>query len=53
MLHDETKYPNPEKFDPERFLRDGVLCTDAGDPRDFVFGFGRRCERYTGGLKYD
>ena len=41
MLHDETMYPNPEKFDPDRFLRDGKINPDVRDPI-VAFGFGRR-----------
>ena len=39
MTHDETKYPSPDEFKPERFLReDGSLITDT----PLVFGRGRR-----------
>jgi cytochrome P450 len=38
MMHDETMYPDPFTFDPTRFLGD----TPQPDPREYVFGFGRR-----------
>ncbi|KAJ7764871.1 cytochrome P450 [Mycena metata] len=37
VLHDESTYPNPEKFIPERFKQ-----ASTPDPRSFVFGLGRR-----------
>ncbi|KAG8217060.1 cytochrome P450 [Butyriboletus roseoflavus] len=41
MLYDEARYPNPEAFDPERFLdTQGLLTED--DPAELIFGFGRR-----------
>ncbi|KXN82007.1 hypothetical protein AN958_03305 [Leucoagaricus sp. SymC.cos] len=43
MLQDSERFPNPTQFDPERFIKNGVLRTDILDP--FVvatFGFGRR-----------
>lgn len=45
MLNNESDYPEPRQFRPERFLTsDGRLRKDNGvrDPIDIVFGFGRR-----------
>ncbi|KAF9237437.1 cytochrome P450 [Melanogaster broomeanus] len=38
ILHDETTYPNPEVFQPERFLGE----SPQPDPHNVCFGFGRR-----------
>jgi hypothetical protein len=43
MTRDEEVYPDPESFKPERFIKDGALNKEVRDPRDIVFGFGRRC----------
>ncbi|KZS91604.1 cytochrome P450 [Sistotremastrum niveocremeum HHB9708] len=44
VTHDESMYPDPMQFDPARYL--GKSEKDAKgiqpDPRNFVFGFGRR-----------
>ncbi|KAH0835859.1 cytochrome P450 [Lanmaoa asiatica] len=41
MAHDESKYPDPHKFIPERFLDDdGSLLQN--DTEHLSFGFGRR-----------
>ena len=43
ILHDEKIYFRPYSFNPERFLSsDGSLRDDILDPRNFVFGLGRR-----------
>ena len=39
---DERAYPDPETFNPERFLKDGKINPDVQDPNAFVFGYGRR-----------
>ncbi|KAI0365185.1 CyP450 monooxygenase [Pilatotrama ljubarskyi] len=39
---DPAIYPDPETFNPDRFLKDGKLNSDARDPYSFIFGFGRR-----------
>ena len=38
ILHDESTYPDPFVFRPERFLGE----TSQPDPQDVCFGFGRR-----------
>jgi cytochrome P450 len=43
MTRDEEVYPDAEFFKPERFFKDGTLNKEIRDPRDIVFGFGRRC----------
>ncbi|KAJ7152979.1 cytochrome P450 [Mycena filopes] len=42
ILHDPLTYPDPFKFDPNRFISDGQLDCKTNDPSRFVFGFGRR-----------
>jgi cytochrome P450 len=42
-MHNEDEFPNPMKFEPERFLNpDGSLNDHIRDPAAAVFGFGRR-----------
>ena len=43
MLHDETVYPNPDIFSPDRFLDEsGRLDRSITHPDTACFGFGRR-----------
>ncbi|KAI0657965.1 cytochrome P450 [Cubamyces menziesii] len=42
MSRDPTQYPDPETFNPDRFLKNGQLNPDVRDPASYVFGFGRR-----------
>ena len=43
ILHDEENYPEPFKFNPDRFLsHDGQLNPAIKDPALAAFGFGRR-----------
>jgi len=42
MTRDEQMYPEAELFNPERFMNQNGKEADQTDPRDFVFGFGRR-----------
>jgi hypothetical protein len=44
IFYDESTYPAPYTFDPERYLKNGKLDHSIKDPGDTVFGFGRRCE---------
>jgi cytochrome P450 len=43
ILHDPEDYPDPESFNPSRYLTpDGTLDPSVRDPRTACFGFGRR-----------
>jgi cytochrome P450 len=42
MTRDEQMYPEPELFNPERFMNEDGTEADPADPMDLVFGFGRR-----------
>lgn len=44
MSQDETLYPNPQEFLPDRYINRTVSPdkVDLLDPKNIVFGFGRR-----------
>ena len=42
IFRDESIYPVPQKFDPERFLKDGKLDPSIRNPEERIFGAGRR-----------
>ena len=42
MTHEEGIYPDANSFKPEDFIKNSVLNKEIRDPRDIVFGFGRR-----------
>lgn len=43
MGHQEEVYSDPKAFDPSRFESLDAQSGASKDPRQFVFGFGRRC----------
>ncbi len=43
MLRNETIYPDPASFNPDRYLAEvDEVTAKRRDPRNYVFGFGRR-----------
>lgn len=42
MTRNDSFYPEPEMFRPERFEQMDRYTAEARDPRNMVFGFGRR-----------
>lgn len=42
MSQVEEYYPEPSQFRPERYLGIDKATMDTIDPRNYVFGFGRR-----------
>ena len=43
MTQNPEVYSKPENFDPDRYLRMSTDESERMDPRNIVFGFGRRC----------
>ena len=41
-MHDPEMYPDPDKFIPERYLKDGKANPAVRDPASVIFGYGRR-----------
>ena len=42
IYQDESVYPEPRTYDPERYLKDGKLDPSVKDPEEGLFGSGRR-----------
>lgn len=42
ILRDEAVFPEPDTFNPSRFLKDGEINTQLRDRVMTTFGFGRR-----------
>jgi cytochrome P450 len=42
ILHDPESFNNPMEYQPERYLKGGLLNPDYMDTNSVVFGFGRR-----------
>ena len=42
MFHDESVYPDPHTFNPDRFLKDGQINPEVKNPEQIAFGYGRR-----------
>lgn len=43
MLHNSEDYPEPERFNLDRFITNGKLNLNVRDPTIISFGFGCRC----------
>ena len=42
IVHDTKHFNEPMKYQPERYLKDGILNPDVLDTDSIAFGFGRR-----------
>jgi len=42
ICRDPSVYPNPDTFNPDRFLKDGKIDPSVFNPEDRIFGAGRR-----------
>lgn len=45
ILHNPEMYHDPFRFDPSRFAPENAGTKTEPDPREYCFGFGRRCVR--------
>ena len=43
VCYNETVFPAPHTYDPERFLEGGKPNSSVMDPEERIFGSGRRC----------
>ena len=53
IVHDSKYFKDPMKYQPERYLKDGVLNPDVLDTDSIAFGFGRRLVSYPITYSYD
>ncbi|KAI0796313.1 CyP450 monooxygenase [Irpex lacteus] len=42
IFRNAQEYPDPERFNPDRFMKDGCIDPKVRDPNTLGFGFGRR-----------
>lgn len=51
-MHDPEMYPDPEKFIPERYLKDEKANLAVRDPASVIFGYGRRSVLHYSSIEY-
>ncbi|KAI0770762.1 putative CyP450 monooxygenase [Irpex lacteus] len=42
IFRNPQEYPEPDRFNPDRFMKDGAINPEVRDPNTLAFGFGRR-----------